>query len=197
MSQGVLSDLPDVELVQLCQERGAKDDRPFQELFRRYQTIVWRVCFSFTRNPHDAEDLMQEVFFKVYRSLDKFEGRSSFKTWIYRIAFNTSQNEIRRRKSRPQLSEMDVETMGERLPSTTNVEGEWQKRWRQEQLAKALAELPPDASEILLLKDLEERPYVEIAELLGIGVSASKMRVQRARVALRAVVERLEVGRLT
>jgi RNA polymerase sigma-70 factor (ECF subfamily) len=192
MSPEHLMDLPDVELVQLCQVRGAKDDRLFQELFRRYQGIVWRVCFSFTRNPQDAEDLTQEVFFKAYRALGKFEGQASFKTWIYRIAINTSQNEIRRRSSRPKLSETNVETMADYLPAATSVETELQKKKQQEQLGQALAQLPPEVYEIVHLKDLEHRPYSEIAQILNVSVSAAKMRVQRARIALRVVYRQMD-----
>ena len=96
-SDTTLTDLPDEELVALCQAQGSYDDRPIQELLRRYQNIVWRVCYSYMRNPQDAEDLTQEVFLRVYRSLPQFEGRSSLKTWIYRIALNTCKNEIRHR----------------------------------------------------------------------------------------------------
>jgi len=183
---GALADLADDDLVQMAQERGSRDDRPFQELLRRYQQVVWRVCYSFTRNPQDAEDLTQEVFFKAYRSLAGFEGRSTFKTWIYRIAINTSQNEIRRRSRRPQEAHTAVDDMAEYLPSPVSVEAEWQRRHQNELLAQAMSNLRPEEVEVLYLKDLEQRPYAEIAEMLDIGVSAAKMRVQRARLALQA-----------
>lgn len=183
---GDLTEQADNDLVRLAQERGGRDDRPFQELMHRYQQVVWRVCYSFTRNPQDAEDLTQEVFFKAYRSLEGFEGRSSFKTWVYRIAINTSQNEIRRRSRRPQEADKAVDDMAEYLPSSVSVEAEWQKRHQNELLAQAIASLRPEEVEVLHLKDLEQRPYAEIAEMLDISVSAAKMRVQRARLALQA-----------
>lgn len=184
MGQLALADLSDAALIEVCQQRGTKDDRPFQELFRRYQSVVWRVCYSYMRNRQDAEDLTQEVFFKVYRSLHQFEGRSSFKTWLYRVAINSCQNEIRRRGRRPQEAETEMETVAEVMPSGQSVEKMYQASYRREQLAKALASLDPDVSEILYMKDVEERPYNEIADLLDIGISAAKMRVQRARLAL-------------
>ena len=118
-------DLSDAELVALFQARDGRDDRPFRELFRRYQQVVWRACYGMMRNSRDAEDLTQEVFFKAYRNLTKFEGRSSFKTWIYRIAINTSQNEIRRRSRRAQEAETAVEDMAEYLPSNNSLEEAW------------------------------------------------------------------------
>ncbi|MFZ1398339.1 MAG: sigma-70 family RNA polymerase sigma factor [Candidatus Promineifilaceae bacterium] len=184
MGQLALTELSDVELVEVCQLRGSKDDRPFQELFRRYQSVVWRVCYSYLRNREDAEDLTQEVFFKVYRNLHQFEGRSSFKTWLYRVAINTCQNEIRRRGRRPTEAETEMETVAEILPSGQSVEKVYQDQFQHELLAEALANLDPGVSEILYMKDMEERPYNEIADMLEIGVSAAKMRVQRARLAL-------------
>ncbi|WP_420645765.1 RNA polymerase sigma factor [Candidatus Leptofilum sp.] len=184
MGQQALAELSDVALIEVCQKRGGKDDRPFQEMFRRYQSVVWRVCYSYMRNREDAEDLTQEVFFKVYRSLHQFEGRSSFKTWLYRVAINTCQNEIRRRGRRPQEAETEMETIAEIMPSGESVEKSYQALYKREMLAKALANLDPGVSEILYMKDMEERPYNEIAATLDIGISAAKMRVQRARLAL-------------
>ena len=186
MGQLALAELSDATLIEVCQQRGTKDDRPFQELFRRYQSVVWRVCYSYMRNRQDAEDLTQDVFFKVYRSLPQFEGRSSFKTWLYRVAINTCQNEIRRRGRRPQEAETEIETIAEIMPSGQSVEKAYQNKYQGELLAEALASLELGTSEILYMKDMEERPYNEIADMLDIGVSAAKMRVQRARLALQA-----------
>ncbi|MCB8980827.1 MAG: sigma-70 family RNA polymerase sigma factor [Ardenticatenaceae bacterium] len=184
-SDTTLTDLPDEELVALCQAQGSYDDRPIQELLRRYQNIVWRVCYSYMRNPQDAEDLTQEVFLRVYRSLPQFEGRSSLKTWIYRIALNTCKNEIRHRSRRPQTAESDVQTLADVLPSTSTTESEWQKINTRRQLAVAFSRLRPEEYDILTLRDVEERPYTEIAELLSINLSAAKMRAKRARESLK------------
>lgn len=192
MGQPALVNLSDAALIDVCLKRGNKDDRPFQELFRRYQSVVWHVCYSYMRNHQDAEDLTQEVFFKVHRNLHQFEGRSSFKTWVYRIAINTAQNEIRRRSRRPQLANTEIETIAKMIPSGQSVEKAYQTQYQREILAEALANLDIKASEILYLKDMEERPYNEIADLLDIGVSAAKMRVQRARLALQAQYRLLE-----
>lgn len=184
-------DLSDVELVQLFQARKGRDDRPFRELFRRYQQVVWRACYGMMRNSRDAEDLTQEVFFKAYRNLTKFEGRSSFKTWIYRIAINTCQNEIRRRSRRAQEAETAVEDMAEYLPSNSSLEATILARQQRDLLQQAMASLRPEEYEVLYLKDVEERPYAEIAEQLDISLSAAKMRVQRARLALRVAYRQI------
>ena len=184
MTQTSLSKLTDLELVLRCQEYGRHDDRPFQELMHRYQALIWRVCYSSLHNPQDAEDLTQEVFLKVYRSLAKFEGRSSFKTWIYRIAINTCRNEIRHRNRRPQEASNAIEELADMLPTGSTTVADWQAQAQREQLALALHSLRPEELEILRLKDIEERPYADITSKLGISLSAAKMRAQRARQAL-------------
>ena len=177
--------------MQLCQERGDRDDRPFQELMRRYQRLIWRVCYRFMGNSNDAEDLTQEVFFKVYRNLTSFEGRSTFKTWVYRIAINTAQNELRARARRPQESETELETAAEFIPMPETVEETVLEQGRKERLAAAFASLRPEDVQILQYKDIEQKQYDEIAILLGIGLSATKMRVQRARLSLQAIYQQL------
>lgn len=191
MGQHALAELSETALIELCLQRGARDDRPFQELMRRYQPMVWRVCYSYLRHPQDAEDLTQEVFFRVYRSLAQFEGRSSFKTWLHRVAANTCQNEIRHRGRRPQEAAAELETIAEITPGSQSTERAYQEKYTRELLAAALAQLDPDVSEILYMKDYEERPYHEIAELFDIGLSAAKMRVQRARLALQVQYRQL------
>lgn len=186
-----LSDLTDAQLVALAQEKGKRDDRPFRLLMERHQNTVWRVCYNFMHNAEDAEDLAQEVFVKVYRNLHRFEGRSTFKTWIYRIAINTSQNELRKRSRRPQVSGTPLETATEFMASNEDVEESTIQHADQELLVKAFGELRPVESEVLIMKDLQGLPYAEIAEKLDISLSAAKMRVQRARDALSNTYQRL------
>lgn len=191
MNQISLSELTDLELVLRCQEYGPYDERPFQELMYRYQALIWRVCYSSMHNPQDAEDLTQEIFLKVYRNLAKFEGRSSFKTWIYRIAINTCRNEIRHRQRRPQEAVSAIEDMADLLPAASTTVSEWQRQAQLEQLALALHALRPEELEILRLKDIEERPYTDIISKLGISLSAAKMRAQRARQALQVQYQQI------
>lgn len=180
-----LTALSDEELVRLSQSRGSRDERPFQELLQRHRQMVWRVCYRFVNNFEDAEDLTQQVFFKVFRSLSGFEGRSSFKTWIYRIAINTSQNELRRRSRRPPESEAELEVIAEFIPGYDSPEQAWLAKMESALLVEAFKQLRPSEQHVLVLKDLEEQQYTDIADSLKISLSAAKMRVQRARVALR------------
>lgn len=187
-----LKDLTDEQLIALCLGRGLRDERPFRELFRRYHTLVWHVCYGLVHNAQDAEDLTQEVFFKIYRNLAKFEGRSSLKTWIYRIALNTGKNELRRRARRPEVESTSVDELAETLAGDLTPEEQWLIQVRNRNLRQALKQLQPEQLEVIRLKDFEQRQYAEIAELLGISLSAAKMRVQRARIALQQYYTLLE-----
>lgn len=176
--------LPDEALVRLFQARRQGDDRAFAALFRRHHHAVWRLCYRFAQQPADTEDLVQDVFLRVYRGLDQFEGRSSFSTWLYRVTLSTGQNAIRSRHRRPVADDADLDDLAERLTDGSSAEGSVLSEVPAEQLAQAMEALAPDALAILCLRDVEGLPYTELAERLGIGVSAAKMRVQRARQAL-------------
>ena len=182
----VLETMDDEALVAQARRRGLRDERPFRELWRRHQRMVWRTCYSFMRNESDAEDLVQDVFMKAYRSLDSFAGRAAFKTWLNRIAINTCKNELRRRARRPHEDAGDVDEMAEYLPASNapSVESAVHQRALDSALTEALRRLRPEEYEVIFLRDIEERPYSEIAGLLDIGLSAAKMRVQRARLTL-------------
>lgn len=176
-----LQDLSDEILVKRARARGAVDDRPFAVLFERHKKMVWSVCYRFMMNGEDAEDLLQEVFIKAYRGLPSFEGRSTFRTWLYQIAINTCRNEQRRRRRRPDSIEtpMDDLKLADPAPSPGSTQEEWS-----EVVSTAMMKLHPDEREILILRDFEDRPYDEIAALQELRLSAAKMRVQRARLAL-------------
>lgn len=187
-----LSELSDEALVELCKVRGARDQRPFTTLYRRHQVYVWNICYRYVQNPQGAEDVMQEVFFNAYRGLENFEGRSAFKTWIARIATHTCLNEIRRRERRPQIHGEPIEFFAEFIPSEEHAVPTGARIQEPTVLASAVTRLSPEELEVIQMKDLDERTYAEIAQIQGISLSAAKMRVHRARLALRAAYQKVE-----
>ena len=126
---------------------------------------------------------MQEIFIKAFRHLHTFKGNAQFRTWLYQIALNTCRNELRYRKRRPDAIDAHVDDLA-------LVDANTQDRDPHDQsftnILVALTRLRPEDQEILIMRDVEELPYAEIAAALGIQLSAAKMRVQRARLALRA-----------
>jgi len=173
----------DGELVQLAQQRGAKDDRAFQELVQRYENYVYQQCYRMFGNAQDAEDMSQEVFFKAYRGLAGFAGRASFKTWLFEVTLNTCRNEMRSRARRPvsaeqQFEELEVHNL---LPSQNL--GYLQAL--PDQVEAALLQLAEPERQALLQKDMQGLSYSEIAAAQAISLSAAKMRVLRSRLAFR------------
>ncbi len=190
-----LAKVDDKELVAHCLKSGDNDDRPFRELFHRYRYFVWRISLGFMKNnPSEAEDLTQEVFLKIYRSLGSFDGRASLKTWIYRITVNNSLNELRRISSKPARNAASLDNVPERPSPCLTPEQSCHKKIQNEKLYHVIDRLKPRESEILYLKDIYDLPYIEVADILGISISAAKMRVLRARLALQRLYADTYIG---
>lgn len=182
--------LSDEELICLCRERLPGDPRPFHTLVARYRDQVMNTAYRFLGNLHDAEDVAQEVFLKIYHGLPNFRAASSFSTWLYRIAVNTCKNELRRRSRQPTLLEPDLENLGAPLPAAPSPEQAVTTREQRDAIQETLDRLSETDREALILRDVQNLSYREIAEVLGIGLSAAKMRVQRARLAFRELYGR-------
>ncbi len=162
----------DSELVERCR---AGDADAFEALIRRHQDAVFNLLMKLTGQREDAADLTQEAFIRAYRKLDSFNGRFSFKNWVITIGVNLAKNRFRSFFRRRRVEEAADYTTTENS--------------RVEAINEALAELPEKLRVPLVLKHMEGCSYEEIAAMLGIGVSAAKMRVLRAREEL---VRRLE-----
>ena len=106
-----LADVPEKELVRRAQ---ARDLDAYAELMQRYQRRIYALIYNMTSNNEDTEDLIQDVFLKAYSALEKFQGKSSFYTWVYRIAVNRTINFVKKRKKRQAASLNDVDSGIER-----------------------------------------------------------------------------------
>jgi len=170
------------------------DDPGFEKLVKTYERMVYRVAYRFLNNETDAGDVAQEVFIRVHKSLPQFRGDSALSTWIYTITANLSRNAIRSQKNRakvqvlaPQTGEDDRRSFWDRVAdkkavsSSRKIEsGDMSKA-----IQAALAELPPDYREAIILRDMEDLDYEEIAKVLKTGVGTIKSRISRGRALLR------------
>jgi len=161
----------------------------FEELFTEYYSLVVSICLKFTGSQDDAEDITQEVFTKIWRSLDDFQQQSSLRTWIYRIALNTCIDYSRRpwrRFGQRNAALEDVWDQGDQpqLKHEHTAEQTLLAKEKTAQLHKAITRLKPHLRAVLILKDLEELSYEEISSVLGIGVGTISSRLNRARKAL-------------
>jgi len=151
----------------------------FTHLVKAYETSVFRIVMGFVHQKEDAEDITQEVFVKVYQSLDSFEGRSSFSTWLYRIAIHTSLNELKRRKRRT-LWSMAADML--QLPSTNkNPEQALAEKTEQDEIRKAIDRLPEKQRMAFILSRYEELPQRDVALIMEISEGAVEQLLLRAR----------------
>lgn len=188
------SHLSDEELVALCQKRLPDDPRPFTALVSRYQQPVLATCFQFMGDRQEAEDQAQEVFMRVYRGIQRFEGRSKFSTWLFQITLNTCRTALKKRARRPVVEETSLLELEALLPSSQTSEEAALARAEVDAVAQALQLLNENDRTILVLREADGLTYQEIAEALNIGLSAAKMRVMRARLALQQAYRTLLAG---
>lgn len=181
---------PDEALVRRAQGATEGDTRAFEELVERHRDPVVANCRFLTRSPADAEDLAQEVFVKAFFGLRGFEGKSRFSTWVQRIKINHCLNFLEKRNG-ARFVELDEPNAAER-PELTNEEtperGMMEDDERQ-RIVAVLEALPDTLRVPLVMSDMDHLSYQEIADELGLGLSAVKMRIKRGREAFRARYE--------
>ncbi len=175
---------PDRDLVRRAQ-RG--DMGAFNDLVLRHQDKIFNAVFRFCGNHEDAADITQRAFINAYRKISEFEGDAAFTTWMYRIAFNQSisfRRENTRHRSVSLTSGKDDEMIVE--PAiTTNPDERMESQDNQRKVQQALNQLDDDDRRIIVLKDIEDRSYDDIAEILDIPKGTVRSRLHRARLALK------------
>ncbi|MBQ3077245.1 MAG: sigma-70 family RNA polymerase sigma factor [Clostridia bacterium] len=167
----------------------AGDVEAFETLVHRYQRKIYNTVLRLSGDATEAEDLTQEVFLKLYRSLASFRGDSSFSTFVYRVASNTAVDWLRKRGPQPlSLTDEyeDGESMEHALPDPAPPPEERLLREEQRRaLSQAIASLPDHQRLVLVLREVDGLSYQQIAEVTGIGEGTVKSRINRARKNLR------------
>jgi RNA polymerase sigma-70 factor (ECF subfamily) len=180
----------------LVEAAASGDIAAFESLVRRHQTRLVGYLRGLTGSESDAEDLAQEAFLRAYRSLKGFRGSSAFRTWLYQIATNVFRNWLEKKRNQAPVNagsidaprqgrdgEGDVvEPMGEADPEGSHL--------RRDAINRALAQLPDDQREAVLLRDVEGFEYREIAEQLGVPLGTVESRIFRGRQRLRELLRR-------
>ena len=180
-------DRTDSELVAAAQggDAGAMD-----QLLRRHYDRVHAVCRGIAGSTRDADDAAQEAMIRVVRNLDRFDGRAAFGTWVYRIATNTALDELRKRKRRPQLrvvdDEDDIRAVGE--PVDRLAERQIDSVADRITIDAALAGLPEEFKAAVVMRDVGDLDYAEIAAALDLPIGTVKSRIARGR---RLLIEQL------
>lgn len=178
----------DLKLIEAV-KRG--DTKAFDALMIRYQARIFRIVAHFVRDPSEIMDVCQETFIKAYRALGKFRGDSSFYTWLYRIAINTSKNYIVSQGRRLPDIDINIEDMDyfllQNAPKETSTPERLMIRDEiEEALYTTINCLAPDLKKTILLRELEGLSYEEIANRMECPVGTVRSRIFRAR----AVIDR-------
>ncbi|MBC5811555.1 MAG: sigma-70 family RNA polymerase sigma factor [Candidatus Eremiobacteraeota bacterium] len=162
---------------------------------QQYGKATYNFAFRLTGNEADARDLTQDAFVRVFKAWRSFQPGTSFLSWIYRILTNLYRDELRRRKGRFQeeIPEDNApqEFAGQRPLAVTPIE-DYVESQLSEPLSKALAQLSNEQRQVVVLADIEEYSYQEIAEIMGCSIGTVRSRLHRARALLRRLVERAQ-----
>jgi len=169
----------------LLQKAQEGDRTAFEALVTLHSPRVFHLALGYTGRHHDAEEITQTVFWKVWNALPQFRGGASFSTWLYRLTLNACTDHYRREKKRRgdlSLDDPDLAPLRDTAPSPEEI---LLQREEQAILRKALAELPEQHRVILVLREMDGLDYKEIAQVLDLEMGTVKSRLARARRALR------------
>ncbi len=185
----------DDEAALIAQLR-AGDESAYEQVVRTYGGRLLAVTRRIVGSDEDARDIVQDAFLNAFKSLDRFEGNSKLSTWLHRIAVNAALTKLRSRKRKPEQS---IETLlpaflddghhEERFKSWDEPVDKAMERAETRQLVRAkIDELPDSYRTVLVLRDIEGLDTEETAKMLGLSVNATKIRLHRARQALRTML---------
>ena len=183
----------DRKLVSRCREG---DPLAFEELVRKYQQPLLNLIYHYIGHRNDVEDVAQKIFTKVYFALPKFDIKRPFFPWLYRIAINQCYDELRRirRHKVRTFSELSTEETSnvENLISQTEVTtiSDEDRQELNALLRRVLDQLPDQQRLAIVLRDIEGIPYVKMAEILNCTEQAARLKVFRARIRLKTLIEK-------
>ena len=186
---------------ELIRDLRAGEEEAYGTLLARFQQPVYNLAFRLLNNPGDASDVVQEVFLKVFRNVGHFRRQSSLKTWIYRITVNEAHNQrrwfFRHRSREVGFDDEPDQTCCRAVPDATRSPFDYVfDREKHVLIENALARINPLFRETVVLRDIEDLSYEEIAEVLQISLGTVKSRIMRGRAALRdELIGRLEPER--
>ncbi len=188
------SDAPDDVLVDAAR---SGDRRALEALLRRHHDRILVLCRRLCRDRGDAEDAAQNALIAIVRGLPRFDGTSAFTTWSYRVATNACMDELRRRGRRPSPADPapdDAERVvpGRTTPSTEDPADAAVADERRGEIQRALDELPDEFRLPVVLRDLADLDYAEIAEVLGLPPGTVRSRIARGRAKLAALLDHLD-----
>src|SRR6266536_1260653 len=180
------ADVSELDLIRRCQ---AGDTEAFDELVTRYRTRVFGMIYNMIHSEQDAWDLAQDSFVKAWKSIKRFRGQSSFYTWIYRIVMNVTIDWARKKQIKAGGAEFDdaiqlkeIDPASKTVPQADALPYETMERSEiRAGIDRAIAQRSPEHRAVILMKEIEEMQYHEIAETLGCSIGTVMSRLFYAR----------------
>ena len=163
------------------------DPQAFEEVYVEFGSMVYNLSLRMCGSPERAQDLSQEVFVRIFRNLGKFKGRSRLKTWVYRVCLNHCRSRLgRKRLDTDSLDREDahIPADGRRTPEERALAGD-----AQAVVQRALLQVDAVFREAVVLRDIDELAYAEIAQVLGVRIGTVRSRISRGREQLRNILE--------
>jgi len=183
-----LSSNPDLDLAT---RHRYGDPQAFDEVYSRFAQLVFNLAFRMSGKPEEAEDLAQEIFIRIHKHLGRFNGRSTLKTWIYRVTLNHCRSKLGRKRYPTQPLAEENEGEGARLiDQCRGPEDIAMAHDAGRQVSLALRQVKPAFREAVMLRDLQGLSYEEIAEILKVRIGTVRSRIARGRERLRIVLEK-------
>jgi RNA polymerase sigma-70 factor (ECF subfamily) len=182
----------ELEDLRLIESLRLGSERAYEELIGRFQQPVYTLALRLLGNPEEACDVAQEVFLKVFRNIGSFRGQSSLKTWIYRITINEAHNArrwfFRHKRREVELDQSPEESRSWKETISDGSRSPYDEALDREQhvmIEAALEKINPIFREAVVLRDITDLSYEEIAEILNVSLGTVKSRILRGREALR------------
>ena len=178
--------------LELIDRALAGDRSAFSELVQRNQERLFASMMQVTGSPEEAEEVVQEAFIRAFIKLDSFQKNSQFFTWIYRIAFNSALTRQRKKRAKISLDQIREEKGMEVVGDHATVDEPMLRDERVQLVRQAIDTLTHEHRQILILREMDEFAYEEIAEILQISIGTVRSRLSRARNQLKLAIESME-----
>jgi RNA polymerase sigma-70 factor (ECF subfamily) len=187
-------------VAQLVRRCASGDAAAWEDIVQRFHRRIYNICYRFAGSADDAQDLTQEVFIKVFRTVGSFDGeKASFNTWVTTVTHNLLVDHFRKKRNDRATDSMDVAsgagedrpTLAERLAShAPGPQVHMESRERREMVHRALQQISPDLREAVILRDLQDMDYREIAQVVKVPEGTVKSRINRGRAELARLLQR-------
>jgi RNA polymerase sigma-70 factor (ECF subfamily) len=180
---------------QLIGRFQAGDERAYVELVNRYKDRLLNFVFQFLGDMEQAEDVVQDTMLRLYEKKHYYKEIAKFSTWIYTIARNLANTELRKRKRRKTtyLSHMSKDERQYEIPAVQdNVDQSLHNEFIQDRIKSAISKLPEHYKAVIILRDIQELSYDDISNIVGVPLGTIKSRINRARLQLQADLQDLK-----